>query len=207
MLLVLALAMSQASAAVFTFTDRSAWQAAAGGGVGDLTEDFNGVGADLIYDQGASQTVGPLTFSFSGTSALARVDTSPSVLSGEFAIDATPYAFLRSLDSAGTTVSFAAATAIGFDYNTGSTTLDIMEGMTSAGDTFTLPNTGNTQGFFGIVSTTAFTSFVTSQDFVNPEAGVLGTDNWEIFSASVPAAPTGLLILGALLLVRSYRRL
>lgn len=195
------LCFNTANAAVVTFDDRDAWRAAAGGGAGDLSEDFNGVAADVRYDLGyPAASFGFLTFKANFLSGYAKVDVAPfenPFLS--YDIDGSPYAYLRSNPDPAevTVVSFGPVFAIGFDFDTGmdpmfSGSFDVL---TSAGDFFQTPG-GETDltGFFGILSTDPITSLIFAGD-----NDILGTDNWEAFTdidaAAVPA-PGALAMLG-----------
>ena len=167
-----------ADASLLTFTDRASWRAAAGGGVGDLTEDFNSVVSDLPYSS-LSIRVGFVTLSTSfpfGDDSW-RVDAPPdrfpppptSVASVITNIDGTTFATIlagtlgfdrfgsipSSVLDAGQKIS-----AIGFDFgpsDSGGAALGFPEYhgtvivTTSLGDESSYTNTTTTGGFFGIV--------------------------------------------------------
>ena len=191
-----------AQAAVVAFGDRDIWRAAAGGGVGDLGENFNGISADVRYDQDfGAASFGFLTFETSFVTGFARVDAAPFMNPTlSYDIDGSSYAYLRSGPDIGevTVVSFGPVFAIGFDFDTGSYApfVGSFDGITSAGDAFQTPGwEADLTGFFGIISTTPITSLT----FTGGNT-ILGTDNWEAFAetgggADVPA-PGALALLG-----------
>ena len=79
------------SAAVTTFTDRMAWEAAIGGSPG-LHVDFDGVTVDTSF-LGTPFDVGPFVLLASSTSdELGLIDAAPFLFGELFAIDGTTYA-------------------------------------------------------------------------------------------------------------------
>ena len=195
-----------AQAALATFSDRGAWRAAAGGGTGDLTENFNTVVSDLDFGT-VDQTVGFLTFSSPvGDSSFHHIDASPFGVPG--ALDDTTYAVLRATGTNfNTLVSFGPVFAIGFDYANFNISGDLSV-TTSLGDTRTIADSPDATSFFGLVYTEgeAITSLLFEP--ANDENLAITSDNWEAFSASDVPAPSalGLLVLGIVGLGFAKRR-
>ncbi len=187
------------NAGLMVFTDRASWRTAAGGGIGNFSEDFNTITSDLDYSSvGSAQTVGFLTFDATSiNTSWAKIDA-PAFQEfnpgGDYDIDGTTFAMIRGADD-GTTVTFSEGMlAVGFDVFTSSWNDhgDPWNAITSAGDTFALPDMDDTIEFVGIVSTVPITSIET----VVP-GGVVsrirGTDNWEAFAA-VPEPSSAMLL-------------
>ena len=112
-LMLCGIVFATSASAVTMFTDRTTWQTAAGGGAGDIFEDFNGEAPNpLPFD------AGPFTVSETGDGD-ASITT--AVLHPAVAVNGTDYLF-TSLDSFGpnNTVTFNFDTpigALGFDLN------------------------------------------------------------------------------------------
>ena len=84
--------MTSSWAAVLTFTDRSSWRAAAGGGVGDIAENFDTFVGTTVYGNTTGVNAGAFNFSIvagstSDTSWSIR-DSSP--LAGAQTVNGTP---------------------------------------------------------------------------------------------------------------------
>ncbi len=171
------------------FDNRSAWRNAAGGGLGDLTEDFESATSDLNFS-GSTQSIGFLKFSESfGGSDWARIDSLPFNWGG-YSPNGSAYALLRSGGIRRTTVEFPSVYSIGFDYNSGYHGAPWDQPMrvdTSSGATFTLPGPG--AGFFGIVSSQPFSRLTFSG--VNE---IRGTDNWGAYATSAVPEPSSFLM-------------
>jgi hypothetical protein len=188
-------AIAKAEAGFVVFTDRAAWRIAAGGGTGDLTENFDGFTLDDPYPA----TAGFLNFSIGGSGMLSgfhNIDTD-GYFSGS--VNGTAHAHLRTAPATPfeTLVSFASISAIGFDYNNENLAGD-MSFSTSLGDDFVLTSS-TTPLFFGLVYDNGET--FSSLLFRDSDNLVYNADNFEAFS-SVSAVPEpssmGLLTVGAL---------
>lgn len=167
-----------ANAALITFTDRSAWRIAAGGGSGNLTEDFNAYvpSTSFITQAGGVESPPgghPMTLFVDGTAASRiRANTSPSIT--------TIFAFSEPVF------------AVGFDVGARTNITDNLDMLTSLGDATYFANSYTESTFFGLVydDSENFTSIL-FHDFSNNGADWSLSDNWEAFSpvpVPVPAA-------------------
>ena len=192
----------QAHSALLTFTDRTAWQTAAGG-VGDLFEDFNSFTQDTFYGaQHGAVVAGFLTLDLAGTGdndTSWRIEAPPLAAPSVPDVDGTSYAttfgYEGSHTQADTFMSFRNVGAIGFDYKDGS--YGDADGIltTSLGDSVLLTNVDSADIFFlGFLYTEGevFNSILWA-----PDGGIgygIGIDNVEAFSSvnlnpvPVPAA-------------------
>lgn len=156
--LVLAAVATPAQAAITVFTDRTAFNAAAGA----LTlETFESFSSEIAF-RTAPLTVGGLTFQGFGTGQQGRniVDIPPPQFS-EFSIGGTNQLSLINNATSRVQVSFASAiTAFGGDF--GGYQDDILRSrITVLGSDVVAPVTaGSTARFFGFISDTPFTSLV-----------------------------------------------
>lgn len=198
---------SQAEAGVITFTDRNAWRVAAGGGSGDLSQDFNSYSGTTVYGNPTGIQAGFLHFST--VSGNFGADTSWSIrsaadLAGSKTVNGTSYVSLVSYSPAAgdTLITTTSLRAFGFDYsgpsNTPANDANPLSLITSVG-TITGPTIlGSSSGFFGFVYTAgeSFTS-IEVRDFTDNRT-FFGADNFEAYStnaAPVPA-PGALALLG-----------
>ena len=167
---------STTAGTVNLYTDRISWEAAMGGGVGNITDNLDSGsqsagtinrGSYVIYstDQGAFPNGNPQT-----------------------AIDGTGYLRVFASNSSGyyTMFTFNSPTlALGYDinpqpFNLGAT-IDFSLDGTAAGS-YNLPAL-DVNGFVGIVSDTAFTTFKIT---TTANTAWHGVDNLEAYSAPVP---------------------
>ncbi len=181
--LLLTFGSASLQAAVVFYSDRASWEAAAGGGVGDIVDDMN-----------------------SGTYTAAALSRGSYVITGEAygffpngnpvnAIDGSGYLrlFLDATNDA--TFTFASPiTAFGFDVHpdgtnlVGPTVLVSLDG--SPATSYTLP-TSNVNGFRGFISDTSLTSFT----LTSAVDALHGIDNLEAYTAAVPEPSRALLLL------------
>ncbi|MFO1484853.1 MAG: PEP-CTERM sorting domain-containing protein [Verrucomicrobiaceae bacterium] len=182
-----------AQGAVVLYTDRATWEAAAGGGIGDILDDLN------------SGTTNRGSYVIGGTSLNAFPNSNVQT-----SIDGSGYArFLLSNTNNGSLTFNLPITALGYDLNPqgpnapqayGRTVLVTLDG--SPISSYILPAfEGN--GFVGFVSDTPFTSYVITTAETDAWHGV---DNIEAFSSSVPEPSRILLLLGGLMGVMMRRR-
>lgn len=203
-----------ASAALTVFSDRAAWRAAAGGGTGDLFEDFNAFALDTVYDSSGTQA-GFVTLSVveGESDGFWRIDVPPANLPSVPGIDGTPYAVAFGIDDGtfgDTRMSFAPVRALGFDFSaSGFSTVDGIL-YTNLGDSTAISRLP--------LGTTAFVGFLydagTAITSIKWEAGPfsgnifsgfgMGVDNVEAFS--VVPLPTTTWLLGSALGVLAWRR-
>jgi len=194
--------VQSASASLITFTDRTAWRAAAGGGIGDITENFDAVSSDLDYASGNLQMVGDFSFVYGpGNSAVARVESS-----GGSGVNGTPFAYLRQVNANDTEVSFVGAPSglmsFGFDFDDTPGFPGPLTLTTSFGDSVIVP-AGS--GFIGIVSSSPFSSIRT--DTAGTTNVVMAFDNLEGFSAvPEPSSVFGICAMVCAALFRRNRR-
>ncbi|MCB2107043.1 MAG: PEP-CTERM sorting domain-containing protein [Rhodobacteraceae bacterium] len=197
-----------AHAGYITFTDRAAWRAAAGGGVGDLAENFNSFTGTTIYGNPTGIDAGFLHFATVSNNY--GSDTSWSVrtasnLAGSQTVNGSAYVSLVSYSPSGgdTLITHVPLVALGFDYrgpsNTPSNDANPLTLITSLGDNITGPTIlGSSSGFFGILYTGGeFFTSIEVRDFTDNRT-FFGADNFEAFSAlgdSVPV-PGALALLG-----------
>ena len=205
---------SSANAALVTFTNRVAWQAAAGGGVGDLFENFNSFGPeDSFYGTGAPISAGFLSFEVvNGRSDPSwRIDVPPPAAIALLSdVNGSPFATTFGIRSGGfgdTRISFAPIQAIGFDYS--GADYSQVDGIlaTSLGGTVTIAKSGNAnKAFIGFLYTKGETFSSLEWDAgpagpgVDPAFGA-GIDNVAAFttvSAVVPL-PAAVCLLGSAL--------
>ena len=184
----------QAHSALLIFTDRTAWQTAAGGGVGDLFEDFNSFTQDTFYGaQHGAVGAGFLTLDLADTGdndTSWRIEVPPLTAASVPDVDGTSYAttfgYEGSHTQADTLMSFSNVGAIGFDYKDGS--YGDANGLltTSLGDSVSLTNVNSTDTFFlGFVYTEGevFNSLLWG---LAPGGGIgygIGIDNVEAYSS------------------------
>ena len=184
------------NASPLIFTDKAAWQAAAGGGIGDLFEDFNSFSSDAFYGD-TPVNAGFLTLSVvnGASDASWLVDAGVNNFSSIPGVNGTTFATtLVAVGYGGTRLSFAPVAAFGFEYagSTYSATNGTL--MTSLGDAVVLaPTSLGTQSFVGILYTAGET--MSSLTWA-PGRFAAGIDNVEAFSsvASTVPEPTTLLL-------------
>lgn len=190
-----------ANAAVLVFTDRASWRIAAGGGTGDLTEDFNSFSGTTVYGNTTGIDAGFLHFAvvsgdYGGDTSWSVRDSSP--VAGSKTVNGTPYVSLVSYQppAGDTLITHANISAIGFDYagpsNTPSNDANPLTLTTSLGDDITGPVIlGVSSGFVGIVYTEGevFNS-VQIRDLTDDRT-FFGADDFEAYSTGVvPASPS-----------------
>ena len=185
---------TSASAALQTFTDRAAWQAAAGGGAGDLFEDFNSFTQDILYGDPAV-TAGFLTLDMTNccNDSSWRIDVPPRQFSSLPDIDGTPFATTIGYvpGERNTIMTFNNVRAIGFDYKDASySTLD-GNLTTSLGDSVFHPLNHSPDAFFvGLLYTEGEVFNSLTWEPIFPGGGNVGfgfsMDNVEAFSAPNP---------------------
>ncbi len=190
-LLLLILTVSQACGGLITFTDRAAWRTAAGGGAGDLMENFNG------FNQDADWTSTPVVAGFltisntgSGTTDRQRVDVFPFVV--ETSLDGTPFSYLKTNGAILiSNYNFSSAvTAVGFDYRAGGTA--VMNFETSLGNDLSITGSLTTQ-FFGLVYNAGET--ISGLSFQDSQELQFGSDDWEAYSSAAVPEPSTLTFL------------
>jgi hypothetical protein len=180
------------SAAVVQYSSRTDWRTAAGGGTGDVTDDFNA----------GTLTRSAFTLTQDATGSIAAFPNSNAVN----AIDGTGY--LRLLLNSPTdfvTFTFSSPiTALGYEVNPHSSTVGVVFSFAvngTAAGSYSLPATDITE-FRGFVSDTPFTTFTLTTAATDSRQGI---DNLEAFtSVPEPAAATAgfslaMLALGPLL--------
>lgn len=189
----LAIFAGPASAAIETYTDRGAWRAAAGGGTGDLAEDFNSFVGTTNYATDAGLTTGFMHFS--SVESTNPADPSWSVrsetpLTGLKTVHGSPYVSLVAFSSGpvDTLISMDGVRAFGFDYS-GPTNVPANEAnpltlLTSRGDEITGPTIlEESSGFFGFVYTEGeVINSIRVQDLTDDRT-FFGADNFEAYSA------------------------
>ena len=204
-----------ANAAVLVFTDRASWRTAAGGGTGDLTEDFNTFIGTTVYGNTTGINAGFLNFAvvsgdYGSDASWSVRDTSP--VGGSQTVNGSPYVSLVSFQppAGDTLITHANIAAIGFDYNgpsnTPSNDANPLTLTTSLGDDITGPVIlGVSSGFVGIVYTEGevFNS-VQIRDLTDGRT-FFGADNFEAYSSAgeppAPATPVPTLSQWALMML------
>lgn len=186
-----------ANAAVLVFTDRASWRTAAGGGTGNLTEDFGSFSGVTNYGDTTGIDAGFLHLAIMSGSNIG--DSSWSVrdvadLSGSKTVNGSPYVSLVAYNSPSgdTLITHTDLAAIGFDYagpsNTPSNDANPLTIRTSIGDDIDGPTIlGDSSGFFGIVYTEGevFDS-VQIRDLTDNRT-FFGADDFEAYSVVVAA--------------------
>ena len=210
--------VSIANAGILTFTDRAAWRAAAGCGVGDLTQDFNSFAGTHIYGNPAGVTAGFLNFAtvsgnFGGDSSWSIRDSAN--LAGSKTVNGTSYVSLVSYNppSGDTLITHQDLSALGFDYagksNTPSNDANLLTLLTSLGDNLTDPTIlGSSSGFFGFVYDAGETFTSIQVRDLNDNRTFFGADNFEAFSSvsnEIPE-PASLVLFGLGLAGLGYAR-
>jgi hypothetical protein len=191
------LVAGQAHSALLAFTDRTAWQAAAGGS-GDLSENFNSVAQDIFYGP-APVTQGFLTLEVvNGTyDSSWRIDAQPDAFTSIPNVDGTTFATVLGLDYSSfgdTLMSFQDVNALGFDYSGGTYSNTNTRLTTSRGDTVDVPQQTTGTFFLGLLYTGGenFSSLLWGPDGCNNCYVGMGIDNLEAFTSlnpvPVPAA-------------------
>ena len=188
-----------ADAALVTFTDRAAWQAAAGG-VGDYFENFDSFTIDQSYNP-SPVTAGFVTLAVVNVHAdfgdpSYRIDAIPAAAGTIPDVNGTTFAVTISnnfgaifLSSGDTQLSFSPVRAIGFDY--AGAAYSTVDGAltTSRGDTVIVAKSDNSnRAFLGLLYTGSenFTSLTWGKTPNGPIDGFgAGIDNIEAF-APVP---------------------
>lgn len=157
-----------ASAVLVTHSDRTAWNAAVGGGP-DYTVDFNAIASDISYNDPDSYDAGPFTLSSTGTDVrvpepLNYVDASPFRVN-TFSIDGSTMASSRlGANSTAITITFdEPISAFGGDFARISDSTPVTLTLNRVGggtDDVMIPSIGATPEFFGVVSdpTAAYSS-------------------------------------------------
>ncbi len=224
-------AMAGSASAGFTvYTDRAAFEVAAVAGGDTLThENFDAVTADQSFQMAdGSKTVGPLTFSETGSTAGSsngnpnRVDATAFETSGIFSGDGTTYVYLavnaddNNPGSAyGVDLDFAVpVSAFGGDFTSfiGSTLgeafrLTLLNATTAGSFLLPTPASSGTH-FFGIVADPGdtFAGIAFAADMSLPSRrGTQGLDNISVVLVPEPAAGA-LALLGSLSLIRRRRK-
>ena len=206
-LLSSSLMIGEASAGILVFTDRASWRLAAGGGVGNLSEDFNSFSGTNNYATATGFQAGFLHFA-TITPGFLPGDPSWSVRSapdvaGSKTVNGSPYVSLVTFSPPGgdTLITTASLAAFGFDYsgpsNTPSNDANPLHVITSNLDNITGPTIlGDSSGFFGFVYTAGET--FTSLEIRDPDDRTFfGADNFEAFSTvSAAPEPASLALLG-----------
>jgi len=173
-----------ASAGLQVFTDSALWQAAAGGGNGDLFENFNSFTADEFY-YGTNPVVagflelsvtnGPGDPSWLIDASPAKYGTIPAVNNSTFATT------LTHPDYGDTLLSFTPVSALGFDYAGASYSDSAGILTTSRGESVSLAASGNnTRSFIGLLYTEGET--FSSLTWHSSGRFAAGIDNVEAFS-------------------------
>lgn len=189
-----------ANAAVLVFTDRASWRTAAGGGIGDLTEDFNSFSGTTVYGNTTGIDAGFLHFAvvsgdYGGDVSWSVRDSAD--LGGSKTVNGSPYVSLVSYQTpAGDTlITHASVSAIGFDYtgpsNTPSNDANPLTLTTSLGDVITGPVIlGDSSGFVGVVYTEGevFNSVQVSD--LTDSRTFFGADDFEAYFVSGEPTPT-----------------
>lgn len=174
------------AAAVVQYSNRGDWRVAAGGGTGDIADDFNA--------GSLTRSAFTLTDDTSGSIAFFPNENSAN------AIDGTGY--LRLLLNAPTdfvTFTFSSPiTALGFEVNPQSATVGVVFSFAvngTAAGTYSLPATDITE-FRGFVSATPFTTFTLTTVASDSRHGI---DNVEAFT-SVPEPAVATMVAAVALL-------
>ncbi len=180
------LAAGTLKAAVVQYSNRTDWQTAAGGGAGDITDDFNA----------GTLTRSAFTLTQDVTGSIAFFPNANSVN----AIDGTGYLRLLLNDPADfVTFTFnSPITALGYEVNPHSATVGVVFSFAvngTAAGSYSLPATDITE-FRGFVSDTPFTTFTLTTAATDSRQGI---DNVEAFT-SVPE-PVAATAVGALVLL------
>lgn len=204
---------SPAHSALAVFTDRAAWQTAAGG-IGDQFENFNSNFDDVLYGP-APVTAGFLTLSVVDGQADSswRIDALPVAFSTIPDVNGTTFVITIGAGFSGfgdTFMSFAPLRALGFDYSGAS--YSTVDGVlsTSLGDSVGIATSTNTEkSFIGILYTAGetFTSIKWNEGVapVTLRAFGAGIDNVEAFSA-VPLPASCWMLGSALVGLAAARR-
>lgn len=197
------------NAGIITFTDRNDWRAAAGGGSGDLSENFNSFTGTTLYGTPTGVSAGFLNFatvsgSFPSDSSWSIRDSDD--LAGSKTVNGSSYVSLVSFSggSGDTLITHSSIIALGFDYSGPSNASNYAEPLTlttSLSDNITGPTIlGSSSGFFGFIYT-AGESFNSVQiRDLSDNRTFFGADNFEAFTStssvsSVPE-PTSIALLG-----------
>ncbi|MGE0861344.1 MAG: hypothetical protein AB7I01_14085 [Gammaproteobacteria bacterium] len=201
-------------AALTVFTDRVAWQVAAGGG-GDLFEDFAAFAVDTPYGAAGTQA-GFLTLSVVNGAAddFWRIDVPPAHLASVPGVDGSTYAVTFGIDDGvfgDTLLTFAPVRALGFDYaGAGFSTVDGVLS-TNLGDSTVIARLPlGTTAFVGLLYDAGET-FTSLEWEAGPFSGNvfsgfgMGIDNVEAFSA-VPLPATAWFLAPALGMLAWRRR-
>jgi hypothetical protein len=166
------------SAAVVQYSNRTDWQTAAGGGTGDITDDFNA----------GTLTRTSFTLTKDATASIAAFPNSNAVNT----IDGTGYLRLNINEPADfVTFTFSSPiTALGYEVNPRIEEVGVVFAFAvngTAAGTYSLPATDITE-FRGFVSDTPFTTFTIT---MSATASFQGIDNLEAFtSVPEPASAT-----------------
>ncbi|NNE62707.1 MAG: hypothetical protein HKN34_01365 [Gammaproteobacteria bacterium] len=187
-------------AALQVFTDRATWQAAAGGGPGDLFEDFNSFTEDTFYgSQFPAVTAGFLTLDLVDTGpndSSWLIDVAPDNFASLPNIDGTPYAttigYQGGHTQADTLMTFGNIRALGFDYKDMS--YSVIDGnlTTSLGDSVLRPQNNSPDVFFlGLLYTEGevFNSLAWEGIFDRGIGFGFSMDNVEAYSAALNPIP------------------
>lgn len=173
------------------YSNESAFQSAVSG----LTiQNFAGIaphGSFIYYGNGGHVTLGSVTYSSDPASALYIVDAAyaPS-LYGFMGAVASLNVDYGGFNIANSGIS-GGAYSVGFTYNTiNGSGLPLTISLDN-GDTFTVSDPGNTGAFFGLVSTTPFTTVSLGDQGVGIDVG-----RFEYSTTSPVPEPSSLLLLG-----------
>jgi hypothetical protein len=192
---------------ISSHTDRTAWEAAAGG-TPDFFEDFDAIPGGFLIPVSPPLVVGTLTIEgvSKPTTSIPSLANSPL---GDQTVDGTLHVLVRvgtfvQLDESITFTYDTPITAFGFDLNPNPGTLGpgnvITFATSSGGGTFALPATDSTE-FRGFVFDTPFSSFTFTSTSGQPTWGL---DN---LSGIIPEPGTvGLVALGWLVVLGAGRR-
>ena len=206
---VLVVMTGQAGAALLSFDDRESWRLVAGGGTGDLVQDFNGFASDVPYNVSGGVDAGFLNLSISGGGDSSwRIDVPPDAFGSIPNVNGTAFATTLSAGAVGarTVLSFDAVGGLGFDFGRGENgNRGILTLVTSGGLTASFDNT-NGGGFIGLLLEGGDT--FTSLTFTSTTSVFAGIDDVEAFTnPSIVPLPPALPLLGAALLgLAMFRR-
>lgn len=204
--ILLPFSVNVATGSYISYTDRTAWRIAAGGGSGNLTENFEGFAGDTSYET-VPVVAGFMTVSNqgSGSSVAAIVDV-PPFQNPLTDVNGTSLLRLMSNTAAGThwRVDFSEPVkAVGFDVN--GQFNKTMHMFDSSEDAVTVPFT-STGGFFGLVyDPGSFTQYLRANTTGVPPYAP-GTDNWEAYSVPEPSTLIIWATLGTLGIICGWRR-
>ena len=199
---VLVVMTGQAGAGLLKFNDRETWRLGAGGGTGDLFQNFDGFAVDVPYNVPGGVDAGFLNLSISGGGDSSwRIDAPPDAFGSIPNVNGTAFATTLSagLTGARTVLTFDPIGGLGFDFGRGENgNRGILTLVTSGGQTVSFDNT-NGGGFIGLLLEGSDT--FTSLTFTSTTSVFAGIDDVEAFTnPSIVPLPPALPLLGAALL-------